>query len=294
MEGLEALLKEDEDEPLVTEMIPAKATETKPLPITPKVETPAPQATSPTPPAPTPAAPKPPVSPPAPAPVAVPPAAVATPVPIPPTPAANPPAVAPAVQPTAPVVPPAPVKTPEQEQAEWAERRKGFITQLVNQYKVPEDKVALLEAEPATYLPELAAQLHANILEAAVNGIMAEMPRMWAGYQAAEQRYAANERAFYTKWPELQKPEYGQVVASFAQTFRQLNPKATEQQVIDQVGIMAMTHLGLSGQPAAVPVGVPPVVPSSPVPIVPGGGAPQLPQAQTPNPWELLSQEDMD
>lgn len=130
-----------------------------------------------------PAAPVTPVTPPVAAPV-VPPVAATPEPPKPPVvepakPAPAPAAVVPPTPPVAPVVAPAapPEKTPEQLQADVAARRQEFRSSLVKLYEpTTKDKGGLLLTEPEKVLPELAAELHMQVLESAVYGIMAQVP----------------------------------------------------------------------------------------------------------------------
>jgi hypothetical protein len=248
-----------------------------------------------------PAAPVTPVTPPAVAPVVPP--VVATPEP-PKPPVVEPakPAPAPAVAkpPTPPVVPAvvppvAPVveKTPEQLQADIAARRQEFRSSLVKLYEpTTKDKGGLLLTEPEKVLPELAAELHMQVLESAVYGIMAQVPQIVQNVIAMQHTTERNEASFFAAWPQLaaKKVEAMPLITRFAPIYRQANPSASMEDFTREVGSMVMVALRIAPTGAVEP---PPATPPAVfAPAVPGaGGAPPTGTPAPKNQWEQLQEE---
>lgn len=232
-----------------------------PAPAPKKDETPAPPATPPTP---TPE--------PAPAPTPPPPAATAP----------EPPAPEPAPAPAAPE-PPKPQPTAEELARKRTEDEAKFVGELQKLYAIDDATADKFLTEPQTVVPALAAKLHKEVLAAAVNGIMSEIPRVVEAYHERREASARNEKMFFDSWPQL-KTHRG-VVSNYLQAYRQANPAADLQTTVRDVGAMVCVALRLPvpGTAAQQPP-VPPNAPAAPAatftPALPGGGSRPVVQPQ--------------
>lgn len=275
-------------------------------------------------PAETPAAPQPEVDPATPAPVAEPPATPAQqPANVSPTPVAEvPPAQpqtpqqqVPAVDPNQQVQQPAPADpqqqqvqqpvpqqpqqpeglTPEQVEA----MRQQYIAQISSQYQMtPEEGQNFLTA-PHEALPQLAAQLHASVLEQAVQGVMAQvgqyLPQAVAQQMDIRRQADQFESDFYGQWPELKQFEND--VAQFAEIYRAQNPAATPEVFMRDLGtqvwmarqldqatlINRLNDIALKQAPAA-PAAPPQVQQPAPAVPPPVAQAPAVPAQPAPTP----------
>lgn len=266
-------------------------------PDTPVVVAPVSPVAAPVAPVPAAAAPVAPVAPMAPV---VAPAAVAPVVPpavapvVAPVPAAVVPPVAPVVP--APVVAPVPTKTQEQVNQEAAARRQEFHANLVEVYTGSlKDKGAQLLIEPEKVLPELAAELHQQVLESAIHGIMSQVPMMVQNVLAMQRTTEQNEAAFFRAWPQLveKRGDAMPLITRFAPIYRQANPTASLEDFIREVGSMTMVALRIdpnSGASVVAPMVAPMV--SAFAPAVPGsGGIPPAAPKPAGNAWESLHEE---
>ena len=115
--------------------------------------------------------------------------------------------------------------------------------------------------------------------------------REWLSSQIrARVANAFAEGEFFRAHPALNKQAHGRDVERLARLYRSANPNATLQEVIRDVGAMAIQTLKLTPQPSAKPNGARPHASPSFVPAV-GGGAKGPPQQPEVNPWAGLGMD---
>lgn len=208
--------------------------------------------------------------------------------------------VPPFALPQAPVAQP-PMPTAEEQRAAIIQRRNALIEDITNRYQISEEDKAALAVEPEKVLPKIAGRLYVDVYEAVLQASMAQLPSLIHGFNQVQQVVQQHEQAFYEKWPALHKPEYEPTVRQIAATYRQMNPTAAPEDVMNAVGVMATVHLGLGqAQPSVAPaptpqVAAPPAVPAQ-RPFTPAGvgGAPPPSVAATPLPFDDLLAVDTD
>lgn len=197
-------------------------------------------------------------------------------------------------QPAPPPAPEAPQLSAEQMAEQAAKRRADFKKSLVNLYQpsVAENADKLI-SEPAEVLSNLAADLHMQVLESAVHGIMAQIPQIVAGHLQAIKAAEENEKAFFSTWPQLaeKRGEAMPLIQRFGNIYRQSNPAASKEDFIREVGSMVMVSLKIPA--AAAPAQEPPQAPTPFSPAMPGasGGQPTPPKPKTE--WEVLQEDFM-
>lgn len=172
-------------------------------------------------------------------------------------------------------VPPAPVAaTPEEQAATLEKVRAKVLPELEKHYALSEeDRAGIADEGLATVLPKHFAKLHFEIQAGVYSAMVEQMPGL---VQAAMERERANRELddkFYGTWPDL-KGKDQRVVGQAILAYKQLNPQADVDTVIQQAGALAMLSLGLDpiaartkGQVTPPP---PPAVPV-PVPFTPAG-----------------------
>jgi hypothetical protein len=243
-------------------------------PAEPKVEEPKPVEVAPTGEKPIGEAPKP----------TTPPAAVA------PTPAPEQkPAETPAPEP-APVT--VPVLTPEQQTEAYNTWRTGVEDALAKErYAVTEEEAEGLglNTESAVAYSKGQARVYMDAVTGAIGHITKAMPQLLEAALHTRDSTSKAEEAFYTAWPKLNSKEHGESINRLGAAYRQLNPTATTEVFIREVGAQSMVALRISPDAApAAPVVETPAAPSAPFkpagPGAPSGGA--LPQ---PNIFTALS-----
>lgn len=227
---------------------------------------------------------------PAAAPVAAPavPPVAATPPAEPVQPAAGTPAVPAApVEPTPPATPAAPDLTA---------LRAQEVARLTTAYALSEDQTRGLMVEPEKHLPGMLAQMHVNIADSVIQAVLNNLPGMVTNLTQQTTAAQRSQEEFYGTWPALREAaaksrDVERLVVSAITAYRQLNPKATKEEVIRAAGLQAMITLRLP-LPAELFA-----QPANPSPVPPGfqhaapgaGGTPPVPQPQ--NPFQLLNRE---
>jgi len=205
---------------------------------------------------------------------------VATPEPVvaPVTPVAAEPVVAPpqaqaepVAQPTAPV--------------DIAALRKDYETQLVSHYGMDAETAQRLQTEPELVLPQLAARVHLEVLDAVMAQLPQRMTSMLTQFNESTARETEAEGTFFGAYPDLKG--HKDAVIRVGQMYRAANPKATKEQAVKAIGDFVRQSLGLLAPVAST------VAPTAPVnPFTPAGGAgggaavPQLSE------WDMMIRDD--
>lgn len=202
-------------------------------------------------------------------------------------------------EPVKPAEPAAPKKA-EQTQEElaaqrkkWREESEAKLAQLMASRFSPED-IEALRMEPEKVLPALLARTSMDMYDAVVQSMQSQMPQAVAMYEMQRQQARQAEETFFSAWPQLKKPEYGEVVGRTVQLYRQMNPQATLEQTVKEAGAMAMVALRLPLEQQPVQQAAPPVEQAKPfTPASPGGGVPVTKpvSGKSDNPFTQLAEE---
>jgi hypothetical protein len=171
------------------------------------------------------------------------------------------------------------------------------VARLTTQYALPDDLARGMLVEPEKHLPGMLASMHVNIADSVIQAVMQNLPGMVTNLtkQTSEAQRAQDE--FYGVWPALREaamknPEHEKLVTSAILAYRQLNPKATRQEIIQAAGLQAMISLRLP-LPAELFNAPAPAAPVAPgfQHAAPGAGGMPVPAKPTPNAFQLLNQE---
>lgn len=133
-----------------------------------------------------------------------------------------------------------PTLTPEELQAQYTQQRTESITQASELFKLSDEDTELLRNEPEKVMPKLAAELFYDTHEAVVRSVMQLLPGLMQRYQSAQQVQQSNMNAFYEKWPALNDPKYTNDFNRISSMYGQLNPQASLEQFITEVGAQMM------------------------------------------------------
>lgn len=166
-----------------------------------------------------------------------------------------------------------------------------------SEFKLSPEDVEALETDAPKHIPTLLARAFFKTQVNMYQQLSRVIPAMVQQMQTVQQRNGANEGKFYAKWPDLKPELHGPIVRRYATVYRQANPQATLDQMIEDLGPMVMMAAKVQPSQQAQPgngVQTPPPamrpvsrVPSSPFrPAVGGASAPQ-PSADD-NPWAGL------
>lgn len=214
-------------------------------------------------------------------------------------PAAAPPAEAPLAEakpgeakPEAPETPPAaeppeqqPVaETAEELQARYADWRGKAEDALQREhYLLDEATVEALETDAAAAIPKLMSRVYLDAVTASVGHVMAAMPQLIGSMVQLQRQSDEVETRFFERWPQL--TDHRDSVVRLGQAYRQVFPRASEEDFTRDVGAQTIIALRLpiEAQPAPAPA----PVPFTPAASSPPGGRPQVKL----NPFEQLAEE---
>lgn len=282
------------EDPVVDEFLESKPpAEDPPAAAAPTEATPAAAPATP-PAAAAPAAPTPPASTPTPAPAAAAPA-----VAIPPAQPVTPPVVqppAPATPPPAAATPPAPppAVSAEDQEKQRLERRSAYLSKMETEFQIPKEEHEALLTNPEAVLPKLAARVHTAAVEATLAAVTANIEPLVLAVLERQKSYSKAEEEFYGMWPDLAKHPEGKATSSrLMQAYMAANRGISREQLMKDVGVMAMAQLRIPLQiPGAAAAAAPaaPTMAAPPPPAQPGaaGGTPRVTE---PSPWDKVDQE---
>lgn len=240
-------------------------------------------------------------------PAVTPPVAVST----PPVAAASPPvapvaaAPQPAVPPATPQVPPAQPApaavpddgrvTPEKVEAAYKQFEAQLLPQLEQQYKLTPEQVTQLEENAPAFIPKMMAKLHYQVQIAAYTGVMSQMPRVIEQILTQHKAVDTAVGKFYNRWPDLKDAKHDTAVDQGLKAWRNANPNATMDDMIEKAGLMLMLSLGLGPNLQQQQQGQQSVTPNTPVrPAgVAGAGPIAKPAGGAVNVFEAMAEDIM-
>lgn len=174
----------------------------------------------------------------------------------------------PVTAPTAPTTPAAPTRE------EFVQRRQALLGEIAGRYAVSDEDAERYALEPHKVLPELAARVMLDAFDASIATISSMLPQMINEMVTRQSATTEVSKAFFKQWPQLAKAEYAPHVQKAAALYRQMNPKATAQKALTDVGVLACTSLGIP-----LTAETPKPAPTKSVPFVPSGAGAVPPAA---------------
>lgn len=144
---------------------------------------------------------------------------------------------------------------PEEEEAEEKpepltseqieEARNQYIDQMAEQFTVSDEEADLLRTEPEKVIPKMMARAMTQALEQSVQIMRNNLPQL-VGTQLTQQSKAQEiETKFFGKYPELKDKKAVKIAEGAAKAYRQSNPDASLEEVMDSVAFMTWKRLGL-------------------------------------------------
>lgn len=156
-------------------------------------------------------------------------------------------------------------------------------------FKLSPEDVEAMESDLVAATPRLAAKIMFQSQQATLNMLARILPAMLTKHQSATKQNEANANRFYDRWKDvgITREKHGAMVTRTAQLYRELNPQATLEQMIEDLGPIVVQQAKLA--PPA-PTSTTPMV--KPAPFVPAVGSPPMGANTLPQPseWEMLGQ----
>ena len=192
-------------------------------------------------------------------------------------------------EPAAQPVPETPPEPPIVEQYnQWRQQAMDVLEK--EHYNLTDEQAELLENEPAKFMSKLAATLHVEVLQQATAAVMRIVPSLMQQVQMTQQDQSAKEEVFFQQWPQLR--EYRDDVFRHGQAYHQINPTATFEDFVRDVGAIVSVARQVVVAPPAGGNGeaiAPAPVPAKPLGAV-GGARPTSP-ARSGNPFAQLDKD---
>lgn len=173
-----------------------------------------------------------------------------------------------------PEVPPEPIdtRTPEEVQKALEEARAKAQVELEQAFRMTEEEEEQFQHNPGDVLSKMAAKLYLDIFNSLMQGVKTQLPSMVTSLMQQDSARKANQRKFYSAWPQLAKAEYLPTIERIANNYRVMNPQAKEADAIREIGAQAWVALRLPleelAQIASKPT-TPVVTPAQEVPTLP-------------------------
>lgn len=186
-------------------------------------------------------------------------------------------------------------EAPEPEKIDLAALRKSTLEQLEKAAEITDtDMIELLRTEPEKALPRLVAKAKLETYEAVTSAIIQQLPGFISAFNARMAASDSVQERFLSRWPQLKDPKFESDIVNAAKLHTQLNPTASLEQRIEDIGAMLVVRHKLFApveEPKAPLAAAPsattkPVAPTRPGAVLSDTRAPASPFA------ELLALED--
>jgi hypothetical protein len=141
-----------------------------------------------------------------------------------------------------PETPPQQRATPEQ----IAEAKEKAIDELAQRYTLSDEEADDMVRNPEKAYPRFAAKLFVDVFEAVTTSLHKAIPQVVEQTQQQAKARTSAEESFYAANPLLDRTKHAETVNQFANMYVQMNPKATREQMIKDVGVQAMGSLGIN------------------------------------------------
>ena len=179
--------------------------------------------------------------------------------------------------------------------AQLTEHRAVLEEKLATEhFKLNDDMVELMDTDPSLAVSKIASKVYLDAVTGLYGQFVNQLPGMIEQTLASRAESSAITDRFFESWPQLQKADQAhvQTIARIAQVYKGMNPQATPDQYIKDVGLHAMAKLGLALQPAVAPTAQPAVVaPAAFQPAATAAPSGGNPPPQDPNPFASINNQ---
>lgn len=187
-----------------------------------------------------------------------------------PAPVQEPPKVQEAQPPAAPTAPQEPSVAEGRStlQEQLTVHREALIEALASErFKLTPQEEEALETAPATAFPRLASKIYLETMTAVLNHLQNSVPLLIRHQAQVMDVESKAEKTFFEKFPTIDKTTHGQDIVTFANAFKQANPRISEADLHAMVGAAIVSKYGL--QPVAPAPNGNGAVPPQPAPFRP-------------------------
>lgn len=144
-----------------------------------------------------------------------------------------------------------------------------------------------LETDVVGTIPKLLAKAYVASQTAMLQQLQQVVPLMTQKFTQQVKRYEDNSAKFFKKWPQIDQQKHGDLVYRYGVVYRQMNPQASLDQMISDLGPLVMQAAGIVAKPVA------PRTPTAFTPA-PNGGAVGIPTAVQTNAFAFMQETGED
>jgi hypothetical protein len=152
-------------------------------------------------------------------------------------------------------------------------RRTALVGQIQSKYTVSEADRELLMTDPSAVLPKFAANIIVDAYDMVMSTMFAQIPQLIDSHTQQVQSVQQHQNQFFEKWPALRHPQALPLVQQTARLYRSMNPNATFEQMVEDVGMQLHFKLRIPLPGQAPVAAVPTPSPRPFIPAAPGGAA---------------------
>lgn len=113
------------------------------------------------------------------------------------------------------------------------------------------EEIEALETDVVGTIPKLLAKAYIAAQAATLTQLQQIVPSMMQKQTTQTKRYEANSAKFFSAWPQLNPETHGDLVYRYGVVYRQMNPQASLDQMIKDLGPLVLHAAGLPLAPTA-------------------------------------------
>jgi len=148
-----------------------------------------------------------------------------------------------------------PARTAEEVQGDyrtWRGQTEGLLA--THHYKLTQEELDQLDENPGEFIPKIMSKVYLDAVTATLSQVVQYMPQMVRQVNEQSTRSTKTEDKFYEAWPDLRN--HHATVVRIGQVYRNLNPNASVEDFINEVGAQTMVALRMQ-PPAQTPAAKP-------------------------------------
>lgn len=112
-------------------------------------------------------------------------------------------------------------------------------------FSLTPEEIEALETDVVGTIPKLLAKAYVAAQAATLTQLQQIVPSMMQKQTTQTKRYEENSAKFFSAWPQLKPETHGDLVYRYGVVYRQMNPKASLDQMIKDLGPLVLHAAGL-------------------------------------------------
>lgn len=162
---------------------------------------------------------------------------------------------------------------------------EAYVAQQL--FTLSPEEIEGLETDVVGAIPKLLAKVYVASQATMLQKLQQVVPLMTQKLTQQTKRYEDNSAKFFKKWPQIDQQKHGDLVYRYGVVYRQMNPQASLDQMISDLGPLVMQAAGIVAQPTAARS-------QTAFTPAPNGGAVGIPAAVQPNAFAFMQETGED